>query len=124
MANPKILIIDDDRTVVTAISGALRASGFQVAAAFDAAQGFMFANRDVPDLILLDLSMPAGGGLGVWQRLRTSTRTLGIPVVFVSANAQPGFEQEALSQGAAGFIPKPVDVTALASRIKGILGVA
>ena len=124
MANPKILIIDDDKTVVTAVSGALRAAGFQVIAAFDGAQGFMFANREVPDLILLDLNMPAGGGLGVWQRLRGSTRTLGIPVVFVSATAQPGFEKEALSQGAVGFVAKPVDLKALAIQVKGILGIA
>jgi CheY-like chemotaxis protein len=122
MASQKILIIDDDKTVVAAMSGALKAAGFQVSGAFDAAQGFMFATKDPPDLILLDLNMPAGGGLGAWQRLRASARTQNVPVVFVSAMAKAGFEQEAKSQGALGFIAKPVDVSKLADQIRGFLG--
>lgn len=121
MANPRILVIDDDKTMVAVMSAALKAAGFQVSAAFDAAQGFMFATKDPPDLILLDINMPAGGGVGAWQRLQHSARTQSVPVVFVTIESKPGLEQEVLRQGAIGFIHKPFDPSTFAERIKGFL---
>ena len=120
MANPRVLIIDDDKTMVAVMTAALKAGGFLVTAAFDGMQGFMFATKDPPDLILLDLSMPAGGGAHTWQRLQNSAKTQGIPVVFVTAEARPGFEREVVSQGAVGYIAKPFDPATLADRVREI----
>lgn len=121
MASPRVLIVDDDKTMVAVMSAVLKAGGFQVSAAFDAAQGFMFAQKDPPDLILLDMNMPAGGGAGTWQRLQHSARTQNVPVVFVTAESKPGLEQEVLRQGAVAFIQKPFDPTTLAERVRAIL---
>ena len=121
MGNPRVLVIDDDKTMVAVMTAVLKADGFQVSAAFDAAQGFMFAQKDPPDLILLDMNMPAGGGAGTWQRLQHSARTQSIPVVFVTAETKAGLEQEVLRQGAVGFIQKPFDPVTLAERVRGFL---
>ena len=93
MAAHRVLIIDDDKTLVALMTALLRKEGFQVLAAFDGMSGFMTAQKQRPDLILLDVQMPAGGGAGVWERLSASANTQGIPVVYVTATA--GFTQPA-----------------------------
>ena len=117
MAPKRVLIIDDDKTLVTLMTALLRKAGYQPFAAFDAASGFMMAQKERPDLILLDLQMPAGGGEGVWKRLCMSAHTSAIPVVYVTATSAPGFEAEAEAQGAAGVIRKPFDPVTFAERV-------
>ncbi len=117
MAPRRVLIIDDDRTLVTLMTTLLRKAGYQAFAAFDGVSGFMVAQKERPDLILLDLQMPAGGGEAVWKRLKASGHTSGIPVVYVSATSSPGFAAEAELQGAAGFIRKPFEPENFAERI-------
>jgi len=117
MAPRRVLIIDDDRTLVTLMTTLLRKAGYQAFAAFDGASGFMVAQKERPDLILLDLQMPAGGGEAVWKRLKSSGHTSGIPVVYVSATSSPGFAAEAEEQGAAGFIRKPFEPEHFAERV-------
>src|SRR5574338_34022 len=104
MATKRVLVIDDDKTMVTLMTALLRKSGFEVLAAFDGASGFMVAQKQRPDLILLDMQMPAGGGEAVWKRLGASAHTSAIPVVYVTATSSPGFAAEAEAQGAAGVI--------------------
>lgn len=109
MPAKRVLIIDDDKTMVVLMTALLRKEGFLVLAAFDGASGFMTAQKERPDLILLDMQMPAGGGAAVQQRLSASAHTQGIPVVYVTASVTPGLEQEVTAHGAAGFIHKPFD---------------
>jgi CheY-like chemotaxis protein len=117
MTAKRVLIIDDDKTMVTLMTSLLRKEGFQVLAAFDGMAGFMMAQKQRPDLILLDMQMPAGGGEAVWSRLAASTHTSTIPVVYVTATSTPGFAAEAESQGAAGVIRKPFDPEHFAERV-------
>src|SRR5258705_12776514 len=118
MAPRRVLIIDDDKTLVTLMQSLLRKAGYQVLVAFDGASGFMVAQRERPDLILLDLQMPAGGGEAVWKRLSASAHTSGIPVVYVTATSTPGFAAEAEGQGAAGVIKKPFEPEQFAERVE------
>ena len=118
MPGKKILVIDDDKTLVTLMTALLRKAGHQVVSAFDANSGFMVAQREKPDLILLDLQMPAGGGEVTWKRLQMSTKTSTIPVVYVTATSTPGFAAEVEAQGAAGFIRKPFDPESFAERVE------
>ena len=114
----RILIIDDDRTLVTLMTALLRKGGHQVFTAFDAASGFMLAQKERPDLILLDLQMPAGGGAATWKRLSASAHTATIPVVYVTATSPAGFAAEAEAQGAAGFIRKPFEPEQFLERVE------
>ena len=117
MAPRRVLIIDDDKTIVTLMTTLLRKAGYQVSAAFDGMAGFMTAQKERPDLILLDLQMPAGGGAAVWKRLQASGHTSSIPVVYVTATSAPGFAAEVEAEGAAGFIRKPFEPEHFVERV-------
>ena len=120
-AKPKILIIDDDKSLVALFSAELGKAGYHVLAAYDAMQGFMLAQRETPALILLDLQLPAGGGLPLLEKLARGGKTMAIPVVMVSATSDPQVQAETKAQGAVAFIQKPVDRTALVETVKELL---
>jgi CheY-like chemotaxis protein len=116
-----ILVIDDDKTFTAMIGAALRAAGYRAVVAFDAMQGFMLAQREQPDLVILDLSMPAGGGMGVLDHLRHASRTLNVPVVIVTGTPTPRVESEAKEKGVVAVLSKPVDTKALIELVKQTL---
>lgn len=118
---PKILVIDDDRTFTTMIASLLQSAGYQTVLAFDAMQGFMFAQREPPALVLLDLSMPAGGGMQVLERLRHSGKTQNVPVIIVTGTGGAKLEAEAKAKGVAAFVTKPVDPKGIVELVKQAL---
>ena len=89
MTKKKILLIDDMPNVVTLVKARLEASGYEVIAALDAQQGLTYAYSEKPDLIILDIVMPAGGGYSVYARLRLSPKTRAVPVIFLTAKDRP-----------------------------------
>jgi DNA-binding response OmpR family regulator len=111
----KILLIDDDKTVVTVVTAVLRAANYEVVSALDPVQGFMAFRREKPQLVVLDLMMPAGGGMQLLQKL-TSMGT--VPVIVITASQQRNAEAEARAAGAAGFLPKPVNPETLKELIE------
>lgn len=118
---PKILIVDDDKTFTTMAGSLLRAAGYSTIVAFDAMQGFMFAQREGPVLILLDLSMPAGGGMQLLDKLQHSSRTQNIPVIIVTGTAGRAVDADAKAKGVAAVLKKPIDSKALVERVKQVL---
>ena len=120
-AKPTALVIDDDKTIVALLSATLRAAGYHVLAAYDAMQGFMLAQREVPALILLDIQLPAGGGLPLLEKITNSTKTHAIPVVIITGGTDPKLEAETKAKGAASFVRKPVDQKALIAMLEGLL---
>ena len=102
-----ILVADDEADNRTIISLALTASGYRVCQARDGKEAFDVAMREVPDLILLDLSMPIVSGWDAARRLKAEPLTLGIPVYAFTANALAGDEAKARAVGCDGFISKP-----------------
>src|SRR2546430_12278328 len=110
---PKILVIDDDKTFTAMAASLLRSAGYSPVVAFDAMQGFMFAQRESPALILLDLSMPAGGGMQLLDKLRDSHKTQNVPVIVVTGTGGPGVEADTKAKGAIAVITKPVDSKAM-----------
>ncbi len=81
----RILIVDDETTIVEVLRDLLQESGYNVIVAMDGMQATMQANKYKPDLILLDISMPAGGGVAVYNRLKQNPDTQNIPIVFLTA---------------------------------------
>jgi CheY-like chemotaxis protein len=117
----KILIVDDDKTFTTMAGSLLRATGYGTIVAFDAMQGFMFAQREAPALILLDLSMPAGGGMQLLDKLQHSSRTQNIPVIIVTGTGGPAVDADAKAKGVAAVLKKPIDSKALVELVKQVL---
>lgn len=122
MSVAKVLIADDSRVHVHLLTGWLRDLGLEVVAAFDAAQALMIGIRSQPDAIVLDINMPAGSGIDVLKRLKTSSKTMHIPVLVVSGNA--GCETRDLVKrlGAADLLEKPLDCKQFSDIISGLVG--
>lgn len=118
---PKVLVIDDDKTFTTMAASLLRAAGYIPVVAFDAMQGFMFAQREGPELILLDLSMPAGGGMQLLERLQHSSRTQNVPVIIVTGTGGSSVDADAKAKGVAAVVKKPVESKALLELVKQVL---
>jgi DNA-binding response OmpR family regulator len=118
----KILIVDDEPHIVSALSSRLTKAGYEVSIAYDAMQGVRIAHQDKPDLIILDMRMPAGGGMGVFENLKSSTHTALIPVIFITSYSNEQIKNEVLEKGAFDFISKPFDGAELMNKITKALG--
>ena len=117
----KILIVDDERDIVKALMIRLQGAGYEVVAAFDGAQGVFMAHKEKPDLIILDIRMPAGNGFSVAQRLKRSMHTFTIPVIFLTGSPEQNAEEKAMALGARFYVKKPYDPEELLDAIKRAL---
>ena len=105
----KILLIEDDKDSVRAMAVRFKAKGYQFVVACDAISAISMARQEKPDLIILDLGLPAGDGFTVLQRLKTNYELMFIPVIVVSARDPLLNQQRALESGAEIFFQKPFD---------------
>ncbi len=120
----KVLVIDDDRTIVTVLTLRLEAKGYDVVSAIDGPTGLAEARRAMPNVILLDIRMPGMDGFGVNRRLKADPVVRNIPVVFLSAHAQETDRQAAMAAGAKYFLAKPYDSGKLFVAIEAAMGSA
>jgi DNA-binding response OmpR family regulator len=118
MQKPKILVVDDDPDLVRALRLRLRANHYEIATATDGYAAIATAQKERPDLIVLDLGLPAGDGFVVLDRLQNSDTLSGIPVIVLSARDPQSNEQRALKAGAAAFFQKPADNDELLNTIR------
>ena len=109
MLERKILIIDDDDDIRLGLNIRLRASGYTTAFAVDGVSAIRMARKERPNLILLDLGLPAGDGFQVLERLKINTDLSHVPVIVLSARDAEANERRALKAGAWGYLEKPVD---------------
>jgi DNA-binding response OmpR family regulator len=117
-----ILIIEDDEKLAIALAVRLKASGYRVFAAYDALTGVCQAVKQEPDVILLDIAMPLGGGWSAAERIRSMANTAAIPIIFMTALKEPGLREKALEEyGAVGFLEKPFEASDLLSMIREAL---
>lgn len=112
-----ILVAEDDKVLSRMLCGVLQESGHICVPAYDAMQTFMYSMKQAPDLILLDVNMPGGSGLGVLQKLKNSTKTAGIPVLVLSGSIDPALPKQVLDLGAVRFLAKPVDPEVLVKAV-------
>jgi DNA-binding response OmpR family regulator len=117
----KILIVDDERDIVKALMIRLQGAGYDIVTAFDGAQGVFMAHKEKPDLIILDIRMPAGNGFSVAQRLKRSIHTFTIPVIFLTGSPEKNAEDKAMAMGARFYIKKPYDPEELLDAVKRAL---
>jgi DNA-binding response OmpR family regulator len=123
MAGKKILIVEDEVVQLTALARRLKTAGFEVVAARDGLTAISTARKEQPDLIVLDLGIPAGDGFVVLQRLSMLINTGTIPVIVLSSRTPIGNRDAALKAGAVAYIHKPVDVPILLKAINDALGI-
>ena len=120
-AKKKILIVEDERDIVRALTIRLQANGYEVVTAFDGAQGAFMAHKEQPDLIILDIRMPAGDGFSVAEKLKQSGPTQDIPIIFLTGSPERNSEARAMELGARFYIKKPYDPEELLDAMKRAL---
>lgn len=103
----KIMLADDDKDLSRLAETILRASGHQVVKTVDASQILSTAQREKPDLMLLDINMPGGNGSDILIKLKRSTLTSKIQVIIVSGMTDPKVHAMVVEDGAEGFMQKP-----------------
>jgi two-component system KDP operon response regulator KdpE len=121
MPTPKILIVDDDPDLRQALKLRLRANHYDTVHAVDGYSAIALAYKEQPNLIILDLGLPAGNGFVVLDRLQADDKLSSIPVIVLTARDAQSSEQRALEAGAAAFFQKPADNAELLSVIRATL---
>lgn len=109
MGKPKILIIDDDPDLRRALKIRLQANEYDTVQASDGCSALSVARKEQPNLIILDLGLPAGDGFVVLKRLRDSDALSSIPVIVLTARDPHSNEEKTLQAGATAFFQKPAD---------------
>ena len=115
---PKILVVDDDRAIVSVIRGILEPDGYGVVVAADGAAALAAFVKETPDLVLLDITLPDTDGYTICRRIRESSK---VPIIMVSARDSDGEKIAGFRCGADDYVTKPFSVRELLARVKAIL---
>jgi CheY-like chemotaxis protein len=117
----RVLLVDDDSTILLGTGVRLKSMGYTVYTAKDAVSAVSAVVKNDPDVVVLDLSLPAGDGFLVAERLQNLVVSAATPIIFITANENPALRERAMNLGAAAFITKPFDATTLADAIEQAL---
>jgi sigma-B regulation protein RsbU (phosphoserine phosphatase) len=118
----KVLVVDDEPDILDLVELTLLSEGFDVVSATNGAEALAAAAREIPDLVLLDVSMPDLDGFEVMQALRDDPATARIPVIMLTARAQISDKLRGLSSGADDYITKPFEPADVVARVTAALG--
>ena len=118
---PKILLVEDNEMNRDMLSRRLQRKGFEVIIAVDGAQGVAMAQADAPDLILMDMSLPALDGWEATRQLKAAPETRDIPIIALTAHAMAGDRERALEAGCDDYETKPVEFGRLLAKVQALL---
>ena len=117
----RILYVEDNEDNVYMLTQRLTRHGFQVSIASDGVQGIEMARQEKPDLILMDLGLPALDGWAAALELKQSPDTKNIPILALSAHTMPGDREKALSAGCDDYDAKPIVFERLLEKIDALI---
>lgn len=117
----KILVVDDEPSIVKLVTASLSGYGYEIFQAFDGQEAIVQARLHKPDLILLDVTMPRMDGTEARKRLLADPETKDIPVVHLTAVGDFDQQREALADGATDYIVKPFTPSELAHQVADML---
>ena len=117
----KILLVEDNEMNRDMLSRRLSRRGYEVIIAVDGEQGRAIAHSEMPDLILMDMSLPLLDGWEVTRQLKTATKTQTIPIIALTAHAMAGDREKAFAVGCDDYDTKPVEFPRLLEKIKTLL---
>jgi CheY-like chemotaxis protein len=116
-----VLLVDDDATILLGTGVRLKSMGYTVYTAKDAVSAISAVRKNEPDVVVLDISLPAGDGFLVADRLQNLVGSAATPIIFITASDNPALRERAKKLGAVGFLKKPFDATSLADAIETAL---
>src|SRR5215471_2406999 len=117
----RVLLVDDDPEIIDAIRYALESKGFQIFIARDGNQGLAMAERENPDLVILDMMMPKRSGFLVLEKMRR-TREVPLRVIMITANEGSRHKAYAEMLGVDDYIRKPFPMDRLIDSVKRLVG--
>ena len=117
----RILVADDEQDLVWAVQYSLGDAGYEVYAAYDGAEAFSLAQRERPDLVILDISMPRLDGYQVCRRMRQEPSLAAVPILFLSARTSVEDRVTGLDGGGDDYLTKPFDLRELRARVRALL---
>lgn len=121
MAGRKVLVVDDSWTDLTLMATALRQGGYDVVTANDGEGALSMVSTDRPDCIVLDVVLPRQNGFQLCRHLKQTAQTRDIPVIMVSVKNTAADQHWAIQQGAARYLVKPFNPTALLQSVQSVL---
>ena len=121
MAKSKVLIVEDETSLVEVLSYNLQREGYEVAVAKEGRDGLRKAQMQLPDLVILDLMLPGLNGLDICRELRAVPRTAGISILMLTAKGEETDQVVGFAMGADDYVTKPFSVKVLLQRIKVLL---
>ena len=121
MMPKKVLVADDEKDIVDLIAYNLEQEGFTVLKAFDGRQAWEKVNAEKPDLLILDLMMPAIPGMEVCRMIRRQEATASLPIIMLTAKSDPVDRILGLEVGADDYVAKPFHVRELVARVRAVL---
>ena len=117
----KVLVIDDEIDTCKMLATGLKLLGFETDFALSALQAFKKMEEEAPNAVVLDLMMPDADGYEVMRRMKANPAMAQLPIVIVSATAQPNAEDACKKAGANFFMRKPVSIHTLSEIITGLI---
>jgi CheY-like chemotaxis protein len=120
-SNPLVLVVDDFLDAREMYAEYFSFAGFRVAQASDGAEAVAKAFELIPDVVLMDLSLPGMDGWEATRRLKADPRTMHIPVIAVTGHALTGFSESAAEAGCDAFVTKPCLPDALVAEVRRVL---
>jgi DNA-binding response OmpR family regulator len=115
---PRVLVVDDEESILDFVEMGLRYEGFEVELAHDGPGALEAVARRRPDLVVLDLNLPGLDGLDVCRRLRQSSD---VPIIMLTARGEVDERVEGLEAGADDYVPKPFKFKELLARVRAVL---
>ena len=117
----RILVVDDDRSIVKVLTAYLEQSGYQVLTAFDGEMALHILRRERPDLVILDLMMPGRDGYEVTNLVRNDKSLSATPIIMLTARVEDSDKIVGLELGADDYITKPFNAREVVARVKSLL---
>lgn len=114
---PKVLLVEDNEMNRDMLSRRLIRRGFEVSIAVDGAEGVARCERELPDLVIMDLGLPVMDGWEATKRIKAAPATQHIPVIALTAHAMMGEEERAMQAGCDDFETKPVELPRLLAKM-------
>jgi CheY-like chemotaxis protein len=120
-ALPRILLVEDDEMNRDSLTRLLRRRGYELLAAHDGAEGVAMGQSEMPDLILMDMSLPVLDGWEATRRLKDAPETQAIPIIALTAHAMSADRERALAAGCDDYDTKPIELKRLLPKIEALL---
>ena len=118
---PRILVVEDDEMNRDSLTRLLRRRGYELLTARDGVEGVMVGQSEMPDLILMDMSLPVLDGWEATRRLKATPKTQAIPIIALTAHAMAADRDKALGAGCDDYDSKPIELERLLPKIEALL---